>query len=121
MTQLPVEYPRPIDQEVLDLLRHSPGMTIQELTAQLGVTATAVRQRLERLERSGCVAREKEIAGRGRPVYRYRVTPLGGRFAGVSYAELATAMWNEILEIEDAELRDHLIGRIAHRLGRSLR
>ena len=41
---------RPIDQAVLNLLRRHGSLTIQDLIEQLSVTATAVRQRLDRLE-----------------------------------------------------------------------
>ena len=46
---------RPVDQLVLDLLRRHEGLTVVDLTEKLEVTATAVRQRLDRLENAGYV------------------------------------------------------------------
>ena len=37
------------DREMISLLRKVPSMTVGELTGTMGVTATAVRQRLNRL------------------------------------------------------------------------
>lgn len=112
---------RSVDRELLDALRSGDALGINELTKLLGVTATAVRQRIERLLDAGLVEREKVVAGRGRPTFNYRLTLLGHRRAGADHAELADAMWREILLIEDAELREHLLGRIAKRLGHSYR
>jgi predicted ArsR family transcriptional regulator len=94
---------------------------ISQLTERLGVTATAVRQRVERLLESGMVEREKVVAGRGRPTYRYRLTLLGHRRAGADHAELADAMWREIVTLEPAEVRNALLTRIARRLGQRYR
>lgn len=108
---------RTVDRQLLEALRSGRASGISELTESLGVTATAVRQRIERLLESGLVEREKVVSGRGRPTYSYRLTLLGHRRAGADHAELADAMWHEILAIEPETLRDALISRIAKRLG----
>jgi len=41
---------RPVDQLVLDLLRRKEGLSVTDLMERLEVTATAIRQRLDRLE-----------------------------------------------------------------------
>src|SRR6476661_1758074 len=82
---------RPIDQAVLDLLRSHQGMTVQDLIDRLEVTATAVRQRLDRLVQVELIERRKVVAGRGRPQFRYFLTALGMRYASASYASLALA------------------------------
>ncbi len=112
---------RSVDRELLNALRSGESLGIAELTDQLNVTATAVRQRLERLLESGLVEREKVVAGRGRPTFNYRLTLLGHRKAGADHAELADAMWHEVLAIEDAQLRNQLLSRIAKRLGQRYR
>ena len=61
---------RPIDQAVLNLLRRHGSLTIQDLIEQLSVTATAVRQRLDRLEQLRLIVKEKQGVGRGRPSFR---------------------------------------------------
>ena len=108
---------RPVDQLVLDLLRREQGLSIQELMDRLEVTATAIRQRVERLESSGYIEKRKRSSGRGRPQFQYFLTDLGWRQAGVTYSELATSMWSVIGEIDDDRLKHELIGRVAEKMG----
>jgi len=110
---------RSVDRELLDALRGGEALGVSALTEQLGVTATAVRQRVERLLEKGLVQREKVVAGRGRPTFNYRLTLLGHRRAGAEHAELADAMWREIMALEATEIRDSLLTKIAVRLGRT--
>lgn len=110
---------RSVDRELLEALRGGEVLGVNALTEQLGVTATAVRQRVERLLEKGLVQREKVVAGRGRPTFNYRLTLLGHRRAGAEHAELANAMWHEIMALESTELRDLLLTKIAIRLGRT--
>ncbi len=109
---------RSVDRELLTHLRRGDAAGVGELTEMLGVTATAVRQRVDRLLEMGLIEREKVVAGRGRPTYRYRLTVIGHRRAGANPTELADAMWREILLIEDTEMRQQLLSSIAARLGR---
>jgi predicted ArsR family transcriptional regulator len=109
---------RSVDRELLAAMRSGETLGVGELTEQLGVTATAVRQRIERLLESGLIDREKVVAGRGRPTYRYRLTVTGHRKSGANSADLADAMWREILALEDKSVRNQLVSSIATRLGR---
>lgn len=109
---------RSVDRELLLCLRSGKPKAIGDLTEQLGVTATAVRQRVERLLEVGLIAREKVVAGRGRPTYHYILTPAGYRRAGADATELAEAMWAEIVAMADGDVREQLITAIASRLGR---
>lgn len=99
-------------------LRGGNMLAIGDLTEALGVTATAVRQRIDRLLASGLVERHKEVTGRGRPSYRYQLTVLGHQRAGANPGELADAMWREIVGIEDETLRERLVNGVASRLGK---
>ena len=65
-------------------------MTISALVAEMGVTATAVRQRLQRLMAEGLIERQTENKGRGRPNHRYSLTEKGERSAGNNFADMAT-------------------------------
>ena len=112
---------RGVDRELLEALRGGESLGVSDLTDRLGVTATAVRQRVERLLEAGLVEREKVVAGRGRPTFNYRLTLLGHRRAGADHAQLADAMWREITQLEPVELRLQLLSRIARRLGRNYR
>jgi predicted ArsR family transcriptional regulator len=112
---------RPIDQTVLESIRQRGDRTVRELTVELGVTATAIRQRLERLVEMQLVERKKVSVGRGRPLFRYGLTKTGARMASVSYAELAEALWDEILGLPDPDQRANVLHGVAKRLGDGLK
>ncbi len=104
------------DSPLLDLLRRGERSTVSELAAELGVTATAVRQRLNRLLGQGLIARTSENSGRGRPVHRYELTSAGSRKAGSNFDDLAVVLWEEVRSVKDPEVRRGLIARISARL-----
>lgn len=104
------------DSQLLEHLRKQGHASIGGLTKHLGVTATAVRQRLQRLMAEGLIERFAERQGRGRPSHQYRLTEKGQRNAGDNYSDLAEALWDEIRGIEDPEIRRGLLKRVANRL-----
>ena len=101
---------------LLDILRKAGPCSVAQLSAAMEVTATAVRQRLTRLLSRGDIERATERASRGRPIHRYGLTEKGRRRAGANFADLAIALWEEIREIKDPEVRRGLLGRISGRL-----
>jgi predicted ArsR family transcriptional regulator len=101
---------------MLDILRRNGAVTISVLVAEMGVTATAVRQRLQRLMAGGLIERQAENKGRGRPNHRYSLTEKGERSAGTNFADMADVLWDEIKSVEDPEIRRGLLKRIAGRL-----
>lgn len=109
----------PSDTVVLELLREQGEMTIASLAERLDVTATAVRQRLIRLMKSGDVQRKAFTEGRGRPHHRYSLTSMGLKRAGSNFDDLAVALWEEVRAIQDRELRRGLLQRIAGRMAGS--
>ncbi len=100
------------DQQFLEDLHKLCGGTIQEICDSVGVTATAVRQRLGRLESLNLVVRETVRAGRGRPHHVYRVSDTGLRYLGENYRDLAHILWRAIHEIPDESVRDEVLSRI---------
>ncbi|HEX3727226.1 MAG TPA: winged helix-turn-helix transcriptional regulator [Pirellulales bacterium] len=99
---------------ILDLLRKAGPVGVSELSQAMGVTATAVRQRLIRLMAQGLIDRQLLApGGRGRPSHRYGLTDKGRRQTGANFVDLALALWKEIRAIEDIEVRRGLLGRIA--------
>ncbi len=108
---------RSVDRQLLLAMRGGDAFGVGELTDSLGVTATAVRQRIERLLEQGLIEREKLVAGRGRPTFRYRLTVSGHKPAGANPSDLADAMWREILAFPDTEVRRRLLEAVADRLG----
>jgi predicted ArsR family transcriptional regulator len=109
---------QPSDKAILDLLRAQDSLTIADFKRSLRVTATAVRQKLNRLLALGFVRREIERGeGRGRPVHRYSLTESGQRRTGSNFADLAVAIWQEIRSIDDPQVRRGLMRAIAHVFG----
>jgi predicted ArsR family transcriptional regulator len=105
------------DHPLLELLRQTGGLSIQELMERLAVTATAVRQRLDRLCAAGLVEKEEiRVVGRGRPSHRYSLSESGLRALDRNMVELAKVVWDEIQAIDDQAVRNYLLGRISKRL-----
>lgn len=100
------------DALLLDHLRMAPA-GIAELAQSLQVTATAVRQRLNRLMGQGLVERQLHRAGRGRPKHHYQLTEKARRQAGSNFADLAMVLWREIRAVKEPEVRRGLLARVA--------
>jgi predicted ArsR family transcriptional regulator len=103
------------------LLRNRGSLSIAEAATATEVTATAVRQRLNRLMKQGLVERVKNTRGRGRPEHRYSPTEKAKRQAGNNYADLAQVLWQELRNVPDAEIRRGLLQRIADQMTRLYR
>jgi DeoR family suf operon transcriptional repressor len=112
----PVQATPESDRAIVDFLRRKGEATIGDLVELLGVTATAVRQRLTRLMEQGLVERQAEAAGRGRPMHRYSLTEAGAKSGGNSYDQLAQVLWDEVRAIKDPEVRQGLLRRVSGRL-----
>jgi predicted ArsR family transcriptional regulator len=83
----------------------------------LGVTATAIRNRLVRLLGSGLVERKSESVGRGRPRHAYLASAEAHKRLGQNYADLALALWEELMQtVQDRRLRRQLFQRVTDRL-----
>ena len=102
----------PNDRQFLNRLQRMEGGTVHEICAEIGVTATAIRQRLTRLQGQGFVTREAVRCGRGRPHHVYRITTGGLRELGDNYADLAAVLWKEMNNIEPPEVRAQVLGRV---------
>lgn len=103
------------DLQFLQMLHSCREPTIPDLCEVAGVTATAIRQRLTRLQDLGCVDRVTVRAGRGRPFFRYVLSSVGRSALGDNYAELAALLWEEIQGIEDEQIRTQLLDRLHNR------
>jgi len=112
----------PADCEFLNALHRIGPKTVQEVCLAVGVTATAVRQRLARLTTLGFVQRERVRQRRGRPHYVYKVTERGLRQLGDNYGDLALILWRELQQIPDPAVRASIAARVRNalveRLGR---
>lgn len=124
----PAEH-RASDAALIELLRVENTLGIGELAKRLGVTATAVRQRLDRLMRGGLIGRTTvsaavdPIAGRmrGRPSHVYSLTDKGRRTGGDNFRDLALVLWGEIRSVREPAVRQGLISRIGLAMARMYR
>lgn len=103
------------DEVLLNYLRRNGAARISDLVAETGVTATAVRQRIQRLMAAGLIERHAEKISRGRPNHRYALTEKGERQSGDNFSDLAAILWEEIKAVPDPEVRRGLLKRIAER------
>ena len=106
------------DEQFLQRLQRLGEVTVQELCDASGVTPTAVRHRLSRLQLLGLVDRQSIRSGRGRPHHTYQVTAQGRRQLGDNYSELASLLWTELHTIEEIDVRQRVEGRIRDALVR---
>src|SRR5262245_15229682 len=94
------------DRELLDLLRRRGPLTVAEMGASLGVTGTAIRNRLARLLGAGLVERRSAHGGRGRPRHLYQASVEAQKRLGQNYADLAVVLWEEMMStVADRKLR----------------
>ena len=103
---------RATDTAVIELLRVESALEIGALAESLGVTATAIRQRLERLMKTGLVERRTVARPRGRPAHAYSLTAEGRRSGGDNFRDLALVLWREIRGVRDPGVRQGLLSRI---------
>jgi len=105
------------DRTLLDLIRRSGPLTVVEMSANLGVTGTAIRVRLARLLAAGLVERRDRHQERGRPRHTYEVSIEAQKRLGQNYSDLAVALWEELMgSIEDRKLRRLMFLRVTDRL-----
>jgi predicted ArsR family transcriptional regulator len=107
-----MESNRSTDAAVVELLRVEQALGIADLSTALGVTATAVRQRLDRLMKAGLVERSTIARPRGRPAHAYRLTPAGRKSGGDNFRDLAFVLWREIRGVREPAVRQGLLARI---------
>ena len=104
------------DRDILNFLHREGGAGVQSLCDLLGVTRTAIRQRINRMESNGLLGCEQESQSRGRPKNVYRVTDEGLHALGEDYRELAVVLWEAIVGLEDSAVREQLIGQVQGKL-----
>jgi predicted ArsR family transcriptional regulator len=109
------------DREILEHLHQAGSGDVQTLCDVLGVTRTAIRQRIARLETAGFILSELQSQLRGRPRHLYRVTAEGLHELGENYRELAVVLWEAITGYEDAAVRESLMGRVQSALAERFR
>ena len=102
--------------QVLSILQRHGAVTIKDLEAGLGVTATAVRQQIAGLLADGYIAQQTERLGRGRPKQVYTLTPKGRSLFPHHYDEFTNSLLREILLSEGPAKVQELLGRMGQRM-----
>jgi len=93
----------PTRQALLDALRGADApLDVQTLAAGVGLRPNSVREQLRHLEAAGMVrVSVAPAAGRGRPGFRYRISPTGAE-AGDPWKLLGTSLADELLDRPEA-------------------
>jgi predicted ArsR family transcriptional regulator len=105
------------DRALLDLIRRDGPLTVVEMASRLGVTATAIRNRLTRLLGTGLVERHSKHQDRGRPRHTYQASVEAQKRLGQNYTDLALVLWDELMStVADRKLRRLLFIRVTDRL-----
>ena len=100
------------DHEFLSVLQRQSPATVQSLCEAIGITATAVRQKLLRFQASGQVERQLSRQERGRPCHTYHLTNKGLKSLGDDHAEIAAILWKQIMQISNAEVRRNVLSGV---------
>jgi DeoR family suf operon transcriptional repressor len=94
---------------------------INDLAADLGISASAVRQHLGQLEASGAVRTRKVRDGVGRPHHVYSVTSRGHQLFRNDYGDLARFLLDEVGDVEEPDVFFQVLRRVGERLAETHR
>lgn len=100
------------DHEFLTTVQRLSPATVQGLCDSIGVTATAIRQKLLRFQSEGLVDRKVIKQERGRPCHTYHLTEAGLKEIGDDHAEIAAILWRQILQIPEQSVRNQVLGGV---------
>lgn len=102
------------------LLKNKPGMTVDELAAQLAITRSAVRQHLASLENDGLVTKGITRASGGRPEQLYVLTAKGNECFPRHYSWFAQLMVESVQQENGTEGLGDRLSAMGARVGRQL-
>lgn len=94
---------------------------VDEVAADLGVSASAVRQHLGQLQASGAVRTDRIRDGVGRPYHVYSVTPQGHQLFHNDYGDLARFLLEEVGKMQEPQVFRQILTRIGQRLAQAHR
>jgi len=103
-------------QRILEQLHRQKAMTAEQLSGELDITGSAVRQQLARLVSAGLVRVTSQHGGVGRPRNLYRLTEEGRKYFAQQDGLLAKALLDEMHQLYGKEAAFHLLERAGKRL-----
>lgn len=107
--------------EILTTLKTNGGMTTDELSDVLGITAMGVRRHLMTLERDGLVEYESVQRGVGRPSYVYSLTDLADELFPKNYYQFANELLDLVKSIDGEDKVEELFAKRMERLEASFK
>jgi predicted ArsR family transcriptional regulator len=102
--------------EVLKAIQMRGKASIKELATDLGVTRSAIRQHLIRLQARGAIQARKVRKGVGRPYSVYSATPQAHNLFQNDYGELTQLLLQEVASSQGGEALQRLLRRVSDRL-----
>ena len=102
--------------EILTMLKKRGGMTADQLSEVLGITAMGVRRHLMTLERDGLVQYKPVQRGVGRPSYVYSLTGLADDLFPKHYDRLVNELLNILRTLDGEEKIEDLFAKRMERL-----
>jgi predicted ArsR family transcriptional regulator len=102
------------------LLQNKDGLTVEDLSKELGITDNAVRQHLMALERDSMVARGATQSTGGRPEQLYGLTAAGQELFPRHYAWFAELLINSLREEQGADALRERLESMGEAVGRQI-
>jgi len=90
--------------EILDLVKRTGILSINEATRQIGLSKTTLREHLLQLERDGYIRRTYERTGPGRPSLKYQLTRHGHSLYPSGESDLIRSLLKHLKEKDQESL-----------------
>lgn len=103
------------------LLKHKTGLTIDQLTQELAITRTAVRQHLSVMENDGLITPGLSRPSGGRPEQLYILSAKGHELFPRHYSWMAELVIDSIRQESGAEQLSERLRAIGEKIGEGLR
>ena len=107
------ETPQSTRQELLQTFKMNGEMTVEALSAQIGITTMGVRQHLAVLEKDGLVSSRTVRQKVGRPALHFQLTERAEAFFPQQYGHFATSILEQIRQLDGDEKIDLILRKRA--------
>lgn len=101
--------------DILNALKRSDGLTVDDLARMLGITPMAVRKHLSALEREGLIDSSVVRRRVGRPARAYRLTEQSDDLFPKGYDSIAVEFLSDLVAMDGPDKVDLLFNRRADR------
>ena len=106
----------PTRERIILLLKKNGSLSIDDLSAQLGITPRGIRQHLIYLERQGLVDYFAKRHGVGRPAFLYKLTEKADDFFPKAYHEFIIGTFKDLEKTDGKEKIDDIFRRRKDRI-----